>query len=159
MSSWKPVVVWSMLWWSGCTLLDSEGDRAVLIQTDEPAYVLADSTVIEVLIRNESSATLHYNACLERSLEEVDRGRVVQTIPFPNCECLCTTPLAPGEAVPGNLTRIPLWAVLRYPEHGVPDTAHHFRLRYVVYHDVALSQPLPAFETISNTFALQPLSP
>lgn len=83
----------------GCQLLSSDkGESIVQVTTGNQEYLLTDSSMIDLSIKNVSSSTIYYNKCDSRTIEEIENGSVTQSIVFTNpCECLCIISIQPNE--------------------------------------------------------------
>lgn len=140
----------------GCELFGSDAPPALSIETDRTTYDLAEDDTIQVTIRNTSDRVIHYSTCLETTLEILEDGRVVDTVGFPVCLCICPAQLAPGERVDPGLSSVRTDTIVEWSDSLRTGPAVSYRLVYAFHWDEALGdEPLPRQERRSNPFNLQ----
>jgi len=133
---------------TGCGLLSE--DKTLEISTDRSVY--PRGSTINIAAKNVSSDVIYYNSCMAMVLEELSDGSVSKGTSLPQCSCLCTTELRPGDKWEGGMAVDWFWANdgMFEPEIG---PRHRFRLAF--YRDSKLQHLIRPDELISNAFRFQ----
>ncbi|MEX0686143.1 MAG: hypothetical protein WD267_05600 [Balneolales bacterium] len=137
-----------------CDLLGSKMQPSVNIETNKYLYDLSRDEFIQPTILNTSDQTIHYSTCLHRELEILENGRLVDTIPYITCRCICPAELAPGEKINTKYTQTSIQYLDENDKFREGDTVT-YRLKFLLHADRALGdQALPDDELRSNEFKI-----
>lgn len=95
-----PIFVLILCLLSSCQILNSDSEEletVAQINAGSQEYKLTDSTLIDLSIKNISPSPIYYNSCDSRTIEEVDHGKVIETVVFTNpCFCNCVVTVQPN---------------------------------------------------------------
>ena len=134
----------------GCSLLSSD-DLTLTLETDRAAYELPTTDVIEVEVENTSSAVIYFSTCMPTTLEELAEGRVVATLSFPVCECICPAELEPDEKWG---YRVSLAWIEEHEDQLQLQEDDTYRLRLAFFRDREMRQLLNEGTLYTNRFKL-----
>ncbi len=134
----------------GCSIFETD-ERALLLETDRESYDLNAAEGITVTAENQSSSIIHYSTCMPTWLQELDGSRVVASLGFPVCECLCPAELAPGEKWSYSIS---LAWIRQNAERLELGKDHTFRLRLAFFRDEEMKVLLDEDVLYSNRFRL-----
>jgi len=142
------VLVAFMVVQSGCGLFGE--DTVIDITTDRSLY--PQGSTIHVTAKNVSNDVLYYNSCMPTALEELSNGKVARQTFLPNCECLCTTELKPGEVWEARLEVDWFWA-----NDGLfqPNVGPRHRFRFEFYRDRKLDRLVRSEDLTTNAFRFE----
>ena len=135
----------SLLVLSGCDLFG--GDSDFEIKTDKNTYTAGDELVVSA--KNNTSDVIHYSTCMPTSLQELADDKVVESIGFPICQCICSAELAPGETYEWTVGTQWLW---QNQGPSQPKIGPKYQFRFAFYKDKAMKKSLNPTELTSNTF-------
>lgn len=133
------------------------GEDAVLeLSTDQEVYPRGSK--IHVTGKNISRDVIYYNSCMATALLELDNGSVSKETFLPNCDCLCTTRLLPGEKWEWSIDVDWFWA--NEPRFGFePNTGARHRFRFTFYEDQKLTREISSDDVKTNAFRFLHLDP
>lgn len=143
-------IVFVLLFLSGCSLFGPE-EQVLELTTNQQTYSLDKETIIEVIVENVSNEVIYFSSCMPTRLEEVDGKRVVGTLGFPVCQCICSRTLQPGEQW---VERVFTQQIEQFGAHLPLDPTHRYRMRLALYRDKDHQQLLNESSLLSNLFRL-----
>lgn len=134
-----------------CSIFGSD-EPALRLRTDHVSYDLNTADVITVTAENQSSSVIYYNTCMQTGLQELDGSRVVASMGFPLCECICLAELRPGEEWSHSVSVA--WIKQNMDRFELREE-NTFRLRLAFYRDKRMKVLLDENVLYSNRFVLE----
>ena len=148
---WAPVVLLLLsVLLTSCSLLDSE-TSAIKLETDRDTYDLIPSETINVQAKNASSSVIYFSTCMPTTLEELDDKRVVGTLGFPVCECMCRAELEPGESWSYAVS---VGWIAQHKDQLQLEGEGRYRLRLTFFEDKDLKRLLEEESLYTNRFKI-----
>jgi len=134
---------------SGCGLFEDEG--SLELSTDSTGY--EPGSPITITAKNNTSDVIYYNSCMSTMLQELSEEKVVESVGFPTCACLCTTELKPGRSWEYQVDVTWLWQNMgpSQPKIG-PD--YRFLLQF--YRDKEMKKLVELSDLTTNVFQFRP---
>jgi len=134
---------------AGCAITESEGP-AVDVATDRTVYDLSDHEVVRFTAENRSDETVYYSGCTDLSVEQMEGTSPVDTLDVVQCDCVCSTELAPGASTEFTLPLVPdvdsIWF----------ESGKRYRIGVGFHENPQLSLPLEGLSFVySNAFSIR----
>lgn len=145
---WSMVLFWVLS--SGCSLLSPE-EPSLRLKTDRESYALSAAEEIVVEAENTSKVVIYFSTCMPTTLEELEKNRVVATLVFPVCECICPAELEPREKWSHS---VPLAWIEANRDQLRLQGSNTYRLRLAFFDDSERRQSLSEGNLYTNRFAL-----
>lgn len=145
-----PILLPLLILLSSCSLLGSD-EPALRLQTDRERYELDTAELIKIEVKNISSSVIYFSTCMPTTLEELEGSRVVATLGFPVCYCICRAEL---EADERWSYRVSVDWIEQHKNRLELGEYNRYRFRLAFYTDKEMRKPLAEAALYTNRFTI-----